>query len=129
MNDRPPLNEAEAEARRQLVAIAHAMHSGEFSFIDGAVQVLHLKAQVGGVGDHDVDFNAFVIIQSETDQLPLEAQRHLWASEALNRLEPEFSIILCSRIMHKTHCPFQPWLTLHSVRSLPRAPYLHAKWP
>jgi len=91
MNDRPPLNEAEAEARRQLVAIAHAMHSGEFSFIDGAVQVLHLKAQVGGVGDHDVDFNAFVIIQSETDQLPLEAQRHLWASEALNRLEPEFN--------------------------------------
>lgn len=89
MNDRPPLNEAEAEARKSLVVIARSMMSGELPFVEGAVQVLRLESQVGGVGDHDQDFSAFVVIESETDHLPLKAQRHLWAPEALARFEPE----------------------------------------
>jgi len=89
MNDRPPVNEAEAEARKSLVATARSMLSGELSFVEGAVQVRRLKSQVGGIGNHDTDFKAFVVIESETDHLPLEAQRHLWAPEALARLEPE----------------------------------------
>ena len=89
MNDRPPINEAEAEARKSLVGTVRSMLSGGLPYVEGAVQVLRLKSQVGGVGDHDKDFNTFVAIASETDHLPLEAQRHLWAPEALARLEPE----------------------------------------
>jgi hypothetical protein len=94
MNDRPPLNETEteteAEARRLLVGLAQSMLSKELSFFEGSVQVLHLKTQVGGIKDSDEDFNAFVVIESETDHLPLKNQRHLWSSKVLARLEPEF---------------------------------------
>lgn len=89
MKDRPPRTEAEAEARKSLVAALRSMLSGELPFIEGAVQVLRLKGQVGGVADHDEDFNAFVVIESETDHLPLQAQRHLWSPEAIARLEAE----------------------------------------
>ncbi len=71
------------------MATVRSMLSGELPFVEGAVQVLRLKSQVGGIGDHDKDFNAFVVIESETDHLPLEAQRHLWAPDALACLEPE----------------------------------------
>lgn len=91
MNDRPPLNEHEAQARQTLVALATAMLSTEVSFFEGAVQVLRLKQAIGGIADRDPDFDVFVAIESETDHLPLHAQQHLWDPEALAKLAPEFA--------------------------------------
>ena len=89
MSDRPALNEHEAQARAMLVSLAAAMLEGKLSFFEGAVQVLRLKSAVGGVADRDADFDAFVVIESETDHLPLKAQEHLWSPKALADLRPQ----------------------------------------
>jgi|APTNR8051073442_1049403.scaffolds.fasta_scaffold12594_2 hypothetical protein len=91
MNDRPPLNDREAQARQALTALAAAMLSKEVSFFEGADQVLRLRQEIGGIADHDPDFDAFVAIRSETDHLPLQAQQPLWNPEALTRLAPEWA--------------------------------------
>ena len=88
--DRTPTNERESQARLALDALLEAMLAKELSFFEGATQVLCIKQAIGGVGDHDPDFDAFVAIQSETDHLPLQAQRHLWNPESLAKLQPEF---------------------------------------
>jgi hypothetical protein len=90
MRDRPPRNEIEAEACRQVVTLARSMLAGELSFIEGAVQVASLRTRIGGLPDRDNDFDAFVLISSETDHLPLQAQRHLWSERALAAVAPDF---------------------------------------
>jgi hypothetical protein len=90
MSDRPPLNEFETQARSALVALAAAMLASDISYFEGACEVLRLKASIGGVPERDPDFDAFFVIESETDHLPLKAQQHLWNSEALAMLAPEF---------------------------------------
>lgn len=84
------MNEREMTERRRLVELAHAMLDGKLSFLEGAVQVHAIKNRLIGIAERDPDFDAFLTIMSETDHLPLEAQRRLWAPEALARLEPEF---------------------------------------
>lgn len=90
MMDRPPINESEAESRRELVAVARSMLSGELPFIEGAFRVCRLRSQIGGLADRDEDIDAFVLIESETDHLPLQAQRHQWSPTALAELESQF---------------------------------------
>ena len=88
--DRPALNENEREARYQLVAFAKAMIEKELSFFEGAPKILSLKDNVGGISDRDQDFDAFVVISSETDHLPLQEQQTLWSSTVLKSLASEF---------------------------------------
>lgn len=59
------------------------------SFLEGAAAVLRLRDRVGGVPGRDPDFDIFTAIVSETDHLPLKEVRHLWAEDALERLDPE----------------------------------------
>lgn len=89
MSDRPALNDREAQARESLVGLAAAMLDGRVSFFEGAVEVLRLKQAVGGTADRDPDFDAFVVIESEIDHLPLKAQHQLWNAKALAELQPE----------------------------------------
>ncbi|WP_175941832.1 DUF2489 domain-containing protein [Burkholderia pyrrocinia] len=84
------MNEGETLDRSRLVLLAQAMLDGNLSFFEGAVQVLAIKNRLSGIADRDPDFDAFVAIQSETDHLPLEAQRSLWSASALAALESEF---------------------------------------
>jgi hypothetical protein len=88
--DRKAMNPAEVEARQELVSLATAMLNGTMSYFEGAAKVLQIKGLVGGATDRDKDFDAFVVIGSETDHLPLAQQRRLWSKEALKKLEPEF---------------------------------------
>lgn len=90
MSESGAMNENETIECRRLVVLAQAMLDGNLSFIEGAVQVLAIKNQLGRVAERDPDFGVFLVIRSETDHLPLEEQRPLWAPEALERLEPEF---------------------------------------
>src|SRR5579871_727991 len=76
--------------RNRLVALVQAMLDGELSFFEGSAKVLAIKGQLSGIADRDPDFDAFAVICSETDHLPLEAQRSLWSPSALAELEPEF---------------------------------------
>ncbi|WP_423760468.1 DUF2489 domain-containing protein [Burkholderia sp. NLJ2] len=84
------MNEREMLDRNLLASLAQAMLDGNQSFFEGAVQVLAIKSRLSGIADRDPDFDAFVAIQSETDHLPLKAQRSLWSPSALAALEPEF---------------------------------------
>jgi hypothetical protein len=70
MNNRKSKNHAEETARQHLVLLAKAMLRGDLSFFEGAPQILRLKGEVGGVSDRDPDFDAFMVIVSETDHLP-----------------------------------------------------------
>ena len=90
MADRPAHSESEIEARRQAVTLATEMLAGRLSYFEGASQMCALRSEVGGLGDRDSDFDAFVVIESETDYLPLEEQRARWSPSALERLAPEF---------------------------------------
>jgi hypothetical protein len=90
MKDRKTINETELEVRQRLVSLANAMLEGTLSFFEGAPKVHELKDKVGGVADRDEDFDAFLVIQSETDHLPLEKQKHLWSKNSIANLEQEF---------------------------------------
>jgi hypothetical protein len=90
MPDRAPRNADEVESRRQLVALAASLLAGQLSYLEGAPQVQALLRKVGGVDDRDPDFDAFVLISSETDHLPLQKHRGMWSPSALERLEPQF---------------------------------------
>jgi hypothetical protein len=89
--DRPPLNEKEREARQQLTNLLRLVLSGRCSYLDAAPRVVHLRNLVGGVSDFDDDFRVFVGINSESDHLPSQATRHLWAEHAIKALEPEIA--------------------------------------
>jgi hypothetical protein len=89
MIDRVAITQEEIDSRRQLVALAAAMLAGELTFFEGASQVLRLWTKVGGVTGDDPDFEAFSIISSETDHLPLAESRQYWAKSALERVAPE----------------------------------------
>ncbi|MBK9132045.1 MAG: DUF2489 domain-containing protein [Gammaproteobacteria bacterium] len=84
------MNDVESSARKELVSLAQRMIDGDLSYFEGAPKVLALKDVVGGISDRDPDFDAFTVISSETDHLPLEAHRHQWSPIALTALEPEF---------------------------------------
>jgi hypothetical protein len=84
------MNPSEEIARTKLMRIIRAMLSGNETFFEGARVVFELRNQIGGISASDPDFNAFVVIYSETDHLPYEAQRHLWSLDSLTKLGPEF---------------------------------------
>lgn len=84
------MNEREAVERKRLVSLAQTILDGNLSFFEGAPRVLAIKRHLSGIAERDPDFDVFVAIQSETDHLPLEAQRPLWDPSALTALESEF---------------------------------------
>jgi len=90
MGSRTAPSELEAEARGLLVNVVREMLAGALPFNEGAVQMLRLRGDIGGVTEDDEDFLVFAAISSETDHLPLKAQFHLWNQAALSKLAPEF---------------------------------------
>jgi hypothetical protein len=73
---------AVAVARREASAVARAILSGETDILLGARDLCALRFSVGAPED-DEDFTCFVVIESETDTLPLGPVRARWAPEAL----------------------------------------------
>ncbi len=64
------------------------MLDGTLHYLEGAIELSSLRFAVG-VSEDDKDFMAFVVVDSETDHLPVGACRDNWSSAALARLEPE----------------------------------------
>lgn len=75
--------------RRRLVELARDMLAGRVKYLEGAGRLAAMRFDLDGVQDRDPDFDVFVGIASETDHLPLDAQRALWSATALERLDPE----------------------------------------
>jgi contact-dependent growth inhibition (CDI) system CdiI-like immunity protein len=85
-----PIEGSDLQARREVVLIARRALLGELDPIVAARRLGALRGSVG-VTDHDPDFTTFVVIDSETDSLPVVTERDQWSPEALTRLEPEIA--------------------------------------
>jgi hypothetical protein len=82
------VNEAARQrARRTISIIARRMLAGRVSYLDGARALLRLRAKAGL--EDDPTFTAFVLIESETDHLPIGQQRKYWSNAALVAKESE----------------------------------------
>jgi hypothetical protein len=70
---------------RRIVEIARAMLAGQLSFIEGSREISEVAP--ADLRD-DPDIVVFVLIDSETDTLPLGDQQKLWQPAALESLKP-----------------------------------------
>ena len=77
-----------ASVRNRVAVVACGMLSGEIAFLEGAIELASLRHEVA-VEENDEDFMVFVVIASETDNLPIGASRECWSKEALVKLQPE----------------------------------------
>lgn len=80
--------------RGKVVAICEAILREEMQAIPGSrilnkleMQLLHHRTF--GWFERDEDFLPFVAIDSETDDLPVDLERHNWSAEALQRKDQE----------------------------------------
>jgi hypothetical protein len=72
--------------RAHVATICEDMLTGATSIILGSRQVTRLRFEVGlRDAERDPDFETFVAIDSETDQLPVDKERANWADYALAR--------------------------------------------
>ena len=74
--------------RRRVAELARQILAGEIDVLDGACKVAALRHEVE-VDDWDQDFMAFVVVSSETDDLPIGVEALNWSNEALVCKEPE----------------------------------------
>ncbi len=75
-------------ARREAASIARRVLEDEFDPILATRQLGRLRRSVA-VDNDDPDFTTFLVIDSETDALPVDSDRHQWSPEALSRLAIE----------------------------------------
>ena len=73
--------------REKIVSTAKAILSGELGTIAGSRELWRLSYEIGQ--DKDEDFITFIAIDSETDHLPVDAERENWDKEALKRQDIE----------------------------------------
>ena len=73
--------------QRRIVAIARGILDGDTDVLEGSRILSGLLGHLS-VGDDDEDHRAFVLIDSETDALPVGKVRELWSAQSLLELEP-----------------------------------------
>lgn len=77
-----------ASVRARATETARSMIDGNIGFLDGA-RILSSMRHAAEISDDDVDFLAFVVIDSEADYFPIGEVRQHWPIEALDKLAPE----------------------------------------
>jgi len=73
--------------RARVVVVARGILDGEIDVLEGSRALSGLLWQLK-LGDDDEDHRAFVLIDSETDALPVGRARALWDEKVLRDLEP-----------------------------------------
>ena len=89
-------DERSAYLRRKIVAICEAILREEMGAIPGSrilnkLELDLLHHDTFGSFDRDDDFLTFIGINSETDHLPVDLERHNWSTEALERKDQEIA--------------------------------------
>ena len=74
--------------RRRVAELARQILAGEIDVLDGSRKIAELQNKLE-VDDSDQDLMAFVLVESETDNLPIGTEALNWSIEALARKEPE----------------------------------------
>ena len=89
MGDGDRLDEAaRTRVSADVVRTARQMLSGELGIIEGSRLLRPLAVDLG-LDDGDPDFNEFVVVDSDTDHLPIGPVRRYWAKEALEEKDRE----------------------------------------
>src|SRR6266516_1936550 len=88
--DRLSLNECVSSARKRVTDLAAAILSASADVLEASIQIHSLRQRLD-VPEQDEDFEAFSLVVSETDTLPIGSQRQFWAEDALARKEPEMA--------------------------------------
>lgn len=81
--------DAEYFIRGQIVAICEAVLAEEIGVIAGSRRLNRLGLDLYGA--RDPDFITFAGVDSETDHLPVDAERANWSAEALERKDAEIA--------------------------------------
>lgn len=81
--------DAEYFIRGQIVAICESVLAEEIGVIAGSRRLNRLGLQLYGA--RDPDFVTFAGVDSETDHLPVDAERANWSAEALERKDREIA--------------------------------------
>ena len=76
------------QARRAVGEAASSILIGQLSYLDGA-RLICAQRPFCAVAEDDPDFDAFIVVYSESDHLPVGAARRNWAEDTLLRLQPE----------------------------------------
>lgn len=79
------------EAR--IVTVAQGMLSGSVPVVDGCRSLLQLRRRLAKV-DEGL-FETITAVESETDAVPLGAERNFWTQEALARKDAEVETYVC----------------------------------
>jgi hypothetical protein len=77
-----------ATVRLRIAETAAQMLDGSIEFLEGVRLLTGLRSKAD-IKDDDEDFSVLDDVDSETDGLPLGDVRRHWATEALERLDPE----------------------------------------
>ena len=77
-----------AMQRRRVADLARRILAREIDVLDGSSQIAQLRYELE-IDGKDKDLMAFVLVESETDALPVGAEALNWSNEALIRKEPE----------------------------------------
>jgi hypothetical protein len=88
MTERMSHEEYVTMQRRRVVELAHQILSGEIDVLDGSCQMVGLCGEIE-IDLNDEDWRAFILVDSETDHLPIGAEAQNWSDEALARKEPD----------------------------------------
>jgi hypothetical protein len=86
--DPPALDEATRAARHAIAQVAAAIIAQDLPLLVGCRDLvqLHWNARLA---QGDADFGLLIGVVSETDALPLGAERRHWSGAALARIEPQ----------------------------------------
>lgn len=80
---------AQSFLRGKIVAICESMLAEEMGIIAGSRRLTALALKL--CGGHDEDFETFLLIESDTDHLPVDRERLNWSDDALRRKDSEIA--------------------------------------
>ena len=91
MTERMSREEYVAMQRRRVAKLARDILAGEIDVLDGSSKIVSFRDDLDIDRDDD-DLMAFVVVDSETDALPVGAEARNWSQDALDRKKPELEL-------------------------------------
>jgi hypothetical protein len=88
MTERVSHEEYVTMQRRRVAELARDILAGQVDVLDGSAKIVSLRDELDLDRDDD-DLMAFVVVDSETDALPVGTEALSWSQAALARKQPE----------------------------------------